>query len=80
MEINHAYTVIEPDRIKLQKGRGPNYDPSKFDLTSVVLPLKYPNGVKLKPDKITDLRYLVRFVPPDHTGFYEALFEGQERM
>ena len=80
MGIMRAYSLLEPDNVKLQKGRGANYDPAKFDLNTVMLPLKYPDGVPLKPDKVADLRYLVRFVPPEYTGFYEALFEAQERI
>ena len=80
MSIMRSYTIIEPQQVKLQKGRGANYDPAKFDLTSVRLQLKYPNGVPLKPNKLADVKYLSRFVHPDHMAFYDALFESQERL
>ena len=42
-------------KVSFMPGRGP-YDASKFDLSRGDLPLKYPIGVKLDTEKLTDLK------------------------
>lgn len=66
-----------PTQVKLQKGKGAAYQLSKFDLSTIDLPLKYPNGVKLKSDKLEDLNYLLRFIPIGYKTWYEDLFATQ---
>ena len=66
--------------IKLQKGKGSAYKPEVFDLTTVNLPLKYPEGVKLKKEKLNDLSYLTRFLPITYQGWYTDLFTAQGRI
>jgi len=74
---SYAEDIEHPTQVKLQKGRGAAYDPSKFDLPAVHLPIKYPEGVKLTPEKLDDLNHLLQFVPPEYSGFYTDLFAAQ---
>ena len=66
-----------PTYVKLQKGRGATYQREKFDLSAIDLQLKYPEGVKLKDDKLADLNFLLRFVPVGHRWWYNDLFAAQ---
>ena len=77
----YASSLETPTLVKLQKGKLPlDYDPSKFDLASVHLPIKYPHGVILSPEKIADLKHLLQFIPPGHTSFYTDLFSAQASL
>ena len=66
-------------KIKFQKGKGNTLD-SNFDLSKVDLPLKYPNGVKLKPAKIKDIKYLCKFIKSGFEQFYADLFTAQDQI
>lgn len=79
MKIWQAYEqeLSDPACVKLQKGKGSQYDPSKFDFGTVQLVPKYPNGVKLKQEKIADLEHLLRFIPHLHRPWYNDLFVHQ---
>lgn len=68
---------VSPIPVQLQKGRSTVYDPSSFDLTTVDLPLKYPEGVRLKKEKLADLKYLLSYIPLGHKSWYEELFQAQ---
>lgn len=72
-----ARKVGAPCTCPKQKGRSTVYDPSSFDLTTVDLPLKYPEGVRLKKEKLADLKYLLSYIPLGHKSWYEELFQAQ---
>ncbi|KAK4323231.1 hypothetical protein Pmani_006062 [Petrolisthes manimaculis] len=63
--------------VKLQKGKRTAYNPEIFDLSVVELPVKYPQGVALRQDKLTDLNHLLQFIPLSHKGWYQDLFAAQ---
>ena len=65
---------------KLQKGRNTVYDPAKFDLSSVPLTPKFPNGVLLDAKKLDHIRSLTSYIPADKREFYTTLFDGQKRL
>lgn len=67
-------------KLQLQKGMRAAFDQSKFNLPAVHLPIKYPGGVKLPPEKLDDLNHLLQFVPAKHSGFYTDLFAAQALM
>jgi len=77
MGIQSNYGLLTEKYIKLQKGRGNVFHPSKFFLPGIALPLKYPDGVLLQPEKLKDLKYLCKFVSPEHMPFYNDLFKKQ---
>lgn len=66
-----------PLQVKLQKGRGAAYDPRNFDLTTIDLPAKYPQGVVLRPEKLADLSHLQSFIPLEYKPWYNDLFAAQ---
>ena len=66
-------------KIKFQKGKDNTLD-SNFDLSKVDLPLKYPNGVKLKPAKMKDIKYLCKLIKSGYEQFYADLFRTQEQI
>ena len=81
MKIYHNY--FEDDDfdcgtlVKLQKGKRMTYNPATFDLSTVHLPAKYPNGVALRQDKLADLNHLLRFIPLSYKSWYQDLFANQ---
>ena len=74
---HYSEDIASPVNVKLQKGRGSTYNQANFDLTSVNLPLKYPNGVKLRNEKLNDLEHLLRFIPLGYRTWYDDLFAEQ---
>ena len=66
-------------KIIFQKGKDNTLD-SNFNLSKVDLPLKYPNGVKLKPAKMKDLKYLCKFIKSGYEQFCADLFRTQEQI
>ena len=81
MKIHHNY--LEDDdfdvaqQVKLQKGKRTAYNPDTFNLADVDLPLKYPDGVALRPDKLADLNHLLKFIPLSFKSWYTDLFAAQ---
>jgi hypothetical protein len=61
-------------QVSLQKGKGTVYRQDRFDLSQVIVPPKYKGSVPINPAKVKDLKELMRFVPPDDTPFFEAIF------
>ncbi|MPC80010.1 hypothetical protein E2C01_074573 [Portunus trituberculatus] len=59
------------------KGRGAAYDLRNFDLTTIDLPVKYPQGVVLRPEKLADLNHLLSFIPHKYKPWYNDLFAAQ---
>lgn len=74
---SYADEIEHPTEVKLQKGRRPNFDRTTFDLTSVDLPVKYPEGVQLRPEKLNDLNHLLAFVPLEYKAWFQDLFAAQ---
>ena len=81
MKIHHNYFEDDGNEIsqivKLQKGKRTTYSPEIFDLTSVDLPQKYPQGVAWREDKLADLNHLQQFIPMSYKAWYRDLFAGQ---
>ena len=81
MKIHHNYFEDDGNEIsqivKLQKGKRTTYSPEIFDLTSVDLPQKYPQGVALREDKLADLNHLQQFIPMSYKAWYRDLFAAQ---
>ena len=79
MKIFHNY--FEEDeiavKVKLQKVKGAAYNSETFDLSTVNLPVKYPQGVALRPDKLADLNHLLSFIPMSYKTWYMDLFAAQ---
>ena len=64
--IRYSYsTDVSWSRVNLLKGREKT-QPS----TSILFPIKYPDGHPLKPKKIQDLQRMVPFLPEEHRQFY----------
>ena len=72
--------IGSPVLVKFQKGKGATYQPQKFNLAAINLPLKYPQGVKLKSAKLDDLEHLLRFVPLGHKAWFTDLFQAQGQL
>ena len=79
MAIWQSYSdeIETPTQVRLQKGRRETYDPATFDLTSVSLPVKYPEGVQLSLEKLADLNHLLAFVPLGYKQWFIDLFAAQ---
>ncbi|MPC64908.1 hypothetical protein E2C01_059030 [Portunus trituberculatus] len=79
MSIWHTYVddIGTPLQVKLQKEREATYDPKNFDLTTINLPAKYPQGVVLRPEKLADLIHLLSFIPLEYKPWYNDLFAAQ---
>ncbi|KAK4313325.1 hypothetical protein Pmani_015313 [Petrolisthes manimaculis] len=69
--------IGSPLHVKLQKGKSDAYQPDKFNLAAVNLPVKNPQGVKLKSDKLDDLNHLFRFVPLEYRTWFTDIFAVQ---
>ena len=67
-----------PKSIKLQKGRSLTNNSDTFYLPGIPLQPKYPNGVLIKPDKLCDIKLLIKFVKDDYLDFYTELFRQQD--
>lgn len=65
-------------RIKLQKDCKHECDSFKFNLALIELKEKYPNGIKIKQEKLKDLEDLCRFVSLEDKTFYEDIIRRQE--
>ena len=74
---SYSHEIEHPTEVKLQKGRRTTFDPTTFDLTSVDLPVKYPEGVQLRPEKLNDLNHLLPFVPLEYKPWFQDLFAAQ---
>lgn len=65
---------------QLQKGKGKKYNPTKFNLSAVPLPVKYPGGVTMNKKKLQHLQDLCKYVPQSHRTYFTRLFETQQSM
>ena len=64
--IRYSFNLDEPwSKLNLLKGRK-KMQPS----SSLSLPVKYPNGHPLNPNKIADLQRMVPFLPEEYRQFY----------
>ena len=70
----------EPLYIKLQQGRGNQYNPDTFDLSAVQLPIKYPTPIKLNDKKVKDLKDLLVYIHYEYKEFVETLLAEQEGL
>ncbi|MPC67491.1 hypothetical protein E2C01_061668 [Portunus trituberculatus] len=75
---NYGDFIDNTVRWSLQKGRKANYDPVKFDLSSVPITPKFPNGVLIEDH--SHIRSLTSYIPEASRGFYNALFASQQRL
>lgn len=67
------------DSVRLMPGAN-QYSPSKFNLSDVPLPQKYPTPLLLKNGKIKDLYALLSCMPPQHTNFFNELLRVQREI
>ena len=67
------------ETVRLMPGRA-NYAPSKFNLSKVELPPKYPKVHRLKKDKIRDLRILTSFMSQQNSAYLLGIIEEQEQV
>ena len=77
-KIHPNFGLEEEILVKLQKGKSLVYNETDFNLGQVQLPLKYPQGVKIKASKLNDLKELCKYVPLKSKAFYEQIFAKHE--
>ena len=70
----------EPKYWQMQKGRSKEYNRTKFDLSQIALPVKYPEGVVMNKKKLEHLKDLAKYVPQVHRTYYTQLFEYQMKL
>ena len=75
-KIHPLYKTSIPTFVQLQKGKRTRYNQDTFNLSSVVLPTKYPASILLSESKQKDLRDLLPYVPMPYKSVLEQAIIG----
>ena len=72
--IKAEYDEEDSKKVNLQKGRSMFYDENVFNLATVMPPNKYAAPVKLKDIKLSNLKTLLPYIPPEHKYFLNNIY------